>query len=380
MTTQIGYKSNQNTVLDHHSMSSRRIVGYYANWSIYGRNFPVSKIQAANYTHVLYCFYGISSTNNQLISLDPWADFHADNGDNSITDARKPSDGPGCMNDLYRLKKSNPGLKIGISAGGAASSWQFTTMVSTQANRAAFIQSVTSLTANFGLDFIDIDWEYPASAQDGQNFVSLLSEMYHAFQQRSLKTEISIAIGASQEALQYVYVKSMLQYVGFFNLMAYPYGGFFLNTVEHIAPLLLPASMCVTSGVNLAMSTGIPASKVVLGIPAYCYAYANCTQLGTPNRGSASIGDGGILDLNLLYKQNMTFHTSYDAKAGGAYSVCNEKSILVTHESDDTMKQKCQFIESKQLGGAMLWHIASDWQDNTSLAKVAADRWLRKAN
>ena len=112
MTIEFCYKNNQLMVPDTSTMSSRRIVGYFANWKIYGRNFPVNKIQAANYTHVDYCFFGISSSTNQLISLDPWADFHADNGDNSISDARKPSDGPGSMNDLYRLKKSNPGLKL----------------------------------------------------------------------------------------------------------------------------------------------------------------------------------------------------------------------------------------------------------------------------
>ena len=181
-------------VPDTSTMSSRRIVGYFANWRIYGRNFPVNKIQAANYTHVIYCFFGISSSTNQLISA------------------------------------------------------------------------------------------------------------------------------------------------------------------------------------------GIPSGKVVLGIPVYGYAYANCTQLGSPNRGSASIGDGGILDLNQLYKQNLYFKTFYDASAGGAYSVCDDRKILVAHESDDTMKQKCEFIEKSQLGGAMLWHIATDWQDNTSLAKIAADRWKRHAD
>ena len=253
-------------------------------------------------------------------------------------------------------------------------------MVATKASRAAFIASLNSLVFNFGLDFVDIDWEYPASDLEGRNLVALLSEMHATFQLRTPNVEISMAIGPSQQALQFIYVKDMLQYVGFFNLMAYPYGGFFLDTVQHIAPLLLPASSCVTVAVNLAISAGIPSGKVVLGIPVNGYAYANCTQLGSPNRGSASIGDGGILDLNQLYKQNLNFKTFYDASAGGAYSVCDDRKILVAHESDDTMKQKCEFIEKRQLGGAMLWHIATDLQDNTSLAKIAADRWKRHAD
>jgi chitinase len=58
------------------------------------------------------------------------------------------------------LKANFPGLKTYISVGGWAAGGQvFSDMVSTSANRQAFIDSALRFVKTYAFDGIDIDWE-----------------------------------------------------------------------------------------------------------------------------------------------------------------------------------------------------------------------------
>ena len=58
--------------------SSKRVVGYYTNWSGYDRNFLVSDLvkngSAARLTQINYAF-GFLDAQGNCVSSDPWADY-----------------------------------------------------------------------------------------------------------------------------------------------------------------------------------------------------------------------------------------------------------------------------------------------------------------
>jgi hypothetical protein len=95
----------------------------------------------------------------------------------------------------------------------------------TQANRAAFIESVRDYMDEYGFTGIDIDWEYPGEPKRGgrklddtRAFATLFKEMRAAYGD---KYGISLTLAPDYWYLRWFDAKAMEPYVDFFGFMAY---------------------------------------------------------------------------------------------------------------------------------------------------------------
>jgi chitinase len=135
------------------------------------------------------------------------------------------------------LKSKKPLLRTWIAVGG----WSFndvvnipntraafSDMVSTLANRKAFIASIGSFLRTYSFDGVDLNWEYPVAGDRGgikadkANFVQFLQELRSAFGSRY---GISLTLPASFSYLQGFDVKSIQQHVDWMNLVSYDLHG-----------------------------------------------------------------------------------------------------------------------------------------------------------
>src|SRR5580698_7531414 len=90
---------------------------------------------------------------------------------------------------LTALRNANPRLTVLVSVGGWLWSTNFSDMVLTAESRRVFEDSVMEFLAQYDLDGLDIDWEYPGlpgaghpyRAEDKQNFTALLAELRGRF-------------------------------------------------------------------------------------------------------------------------------------------------------------------------------------------------------
>ena len=73
---------------------------------------------------------------------------------------------------LNALKKQNKDLKILISLGGWTWSKNFSDAVLTNTSTHAFAYSAIDMVAKYGLDGVDIDWEYPGLIGDNNKYCS----------------------------------------------------------------------------------------------------------------------------------------------------------------------------------------------------------------
>ena len=159
---------------------------------------------------IYYGFGNILNDTYEVCSWDPWFDlsFEVDGPDGSIKNCIQERDGdawpPGCVTEsgleychydgirrTIALKEKNPDLKVLFSIGGwTAGGSVFSEMAETAERRAMFISSVIHFLNYFGLDGIDLDWEYPGydgahetptNPEDKVHFTSLMKELREVF-------------------------------------------------------------------------------------------------------------------------------------------------------------------------------------------------------
>jgi chitinase len=187
---------------------------------------------------------------------------------------------------LNGLKHDNPSLKIVISVGGWTWSDGFSDAALTRESRRRFIDSSVRFIYRYKLDGIDIDWEYPGIAghtdhfrpQDKQNYTLLLMELRRRLDEEGKRLGrhfiSSIATGASTNFLAHTEMGKVARYVDSVNLMTYDYSipGVDART-GHDAPLMGNASDPKRESVDRTVreyrEAGVPAAKLVLGVPFY---------------------------------------------------------------------------------------------------------------
>lgn len=280
---------------------------------------------------------------------------------------------------LVALRKENPSLQILISVGGWLGSGDFSDAALTPESRARLIDSAIAFVKEHDLDGLDIDWEYPGQAgagnrfrsEDGRDYSLLLSELRARFdrEQRRLSRPLllSIAAGASGDFLEHTDMRAVSHSVDTVNLMAYDYyePGSEPITGNH-APLYAdpsdPNHVSADTSVRHFEAAGVPAHKIVLGVPFYGHIWGN---VGPTNHGLFQTGSPvpgaypGYSDIeNTLLREG--FARYWDGPASVPYLYNAQRKQFVSYEDPQSLAVKCAYVRHMHLGGIMFWEYAAD--------------------
>ena len=283
------------------------------------------------------------------------------------------------LETLVALKQVNPSLTVLISVGGWLWSGKFSDMALTQENRNVFIESAVDFIHRYHLDGLDIDWEYPGMIgagnhfrpQDKQDYTLLLKELRQRFN-REEKTQdrplyLSVAAGASSEFLEHTEMVEVQKYVDTVNLMAYDYyePGSDPITGNH-APLYTnpadPKKVSADQSVRDFEQAGVPAAKIVLGVPFYGHVWGKVSDVnhglfesGKPVKNAYS----RYTDIaNIMLKNGYTRYWDPVASVPYLYNAATE--TFVSYEDPESLALKCKYVLDHKLGGVMFWDYSSD--------------------
>lgn len=177
------------------------------------------------------------------------------------------------------------GSKVCITIGGWTGSQYFSTAVSSASNRETFANNILAMVNEYGADGVDIDWEYPGqngasgnviSSSDSANlltFLSLLRSKFGSDKIISLATPTNVWFGSNGQPL--TDVSAYAKYIDHVLIMNYDVWGASSNPGPNA-----PYSTCSGSwqpGANAVAAVaawkaaGMPANKIMLGLPAYGY-------------------------------------------------------------------------------------------------------------
>ena len=239
------------------------VVGYYGAWAA-GQGYQPENIPADQFTQINYAFAKIEG------------------GKAALED---PSREGKTLRSLTALRAKNSGLRIVLSVGGWDDSTYFSDAAASAASREIFAQSCVNLLTAYGLDGVDLDWEYPVSggasgivhrAQDRENFTLLLKAVRAAMDQQGKRDgksyTLSIAGAADRSYLNHIEPRAVAETVDHIFLMAYDFHGPWDRCTDFNAPLHTPSAASpqyrssIDESVSAWLGSGVPAGKLVLGL------------------------------------------------------------------------------------------------------------------
>jgi chitinase len=292
---------------------------------------------------------------------------------------------PGYANDaenlalVTALRKQNPSLTILISVGGWLGSGGFSDMAVNRDTRSRFIDSVMDFLTQHDLDGLDVDWEYPGQsgagnkhrAQDKQNYTLLLGELRRRFDAAQKKTGrrlyLTIAAGASDDFLEHTEMRQVAQIVDTVNLMAYDYyePGDQPITGHHAALFTNPADpdkASADASVQVFEAAGVPAEKLILGIPFYGHAWSDVPDRDHGLYQPGKAGAKGWANFDAIESQLIGHgYTRYwDSTSQVPWLYNADAHTFVSYEDEQSIAGKCRYVLAHKLAGVMFWDLEAD--------------------
>ena len=280
--------------------------------------------------------------------------------------------------NLNALKKQNKDLKILISLGGWTWSKNFSDAVLTDTSTRAFAYSCIDIVAKYGLDGVDIDWEYPGligdnntfRPEDKQGYTLLFKELRQGLDSLRKVTRknylVTTAVGGSQDFIDHTEMGKVQQYTDFINLMAYDYAGR-SDTISSHHTNLYVSSTDTSQGstdksVKAFLAAGVPAKKLVVGMGFYGKGWRMRTadNNGLYRRADAGVRGGGFDYLKDSLENKNGFTKYWDDVAKAPYLFNPESKVFITYDDERSIKEKCAYIKRNNLAGAMFWEYNDD--------------------
>lgn len=254
---------------------------------------------------------------------------------------------PDRLRKIVDLKKQKPSLKVLLSIGGWGSG-NFSEMAATDSTRKAFAHNCKIIVDDYKLDGIDIDWEFPTSSMakissspsDFDNYTLMMAEIRKEIGSKKLLT---LATNASAKFVDFAKIN---KYIDFVNIMSYDMA----SAPHHHSGLYRSALSGYTTSdeaVAAHIKAGIPASKLVLGIPFYGHG-----RDSVPN----------FIDYNKIVNLK-GYQRQWDDTAKVPYLIDATGRFVCTYEDDKSILIKCAYIKQQKLLGAMFWDYAGDTPD-----------------
>src|SRR6266540_5614675 len=403
--------------------SGAKVVGYYIEWGIYGRNYRVKDVatsgSAARLDVVNYAFGNVApdATGDVVCKLgDEWADYQKPwTADESVTGEEVTWPRPilGNFQQLQALKEQHPNLKVLISLGGWTWSTYFSDAALTKQSRQRFVSSCIDLfirgdipdpgwggmggpgAATGVFDGIDIDWEWPGSdgnagniirAQDKENFTRLLAEFrkqLHAYGKQTHKDYLLTAfLPASAAKIDAGFeVPDIFGFLSFGSVQGYDFHGTWESTTNHQSNLYTspsdPSSPRYSDDavVNEYLQRGAPSKEIVLGVPFYSRGWTGVAGandgLYQPAAGAApGTWEAGVDDYEVVRDRLASGFVRHEDSAAGAAWLFDGTTFW-TFDDPPIMAAKAEYARQHRLGGIMFWELSGDTPEGELIAAIA---------
>ena len=280
---------------------------------------------------------------------------------------------------LTGLRARNPELRVLVSVGGWTWSKGFSDAALTAESRRRFCESAVAYLKRHDLDGLDVDWEYPGlpgdnnpyRPEDRANFTALMTDLRAHLDAAATGSDkhylLTFAAGAFPDYLAHAAMNEVAGVVDFVNLMTYdfrvpgaePEAGHNANLLAHPKDA---SGSSADRAVRDFLAAGVPARKLVLGVPFYGRAWevqGDYGPLYVPGKAAKGFGSGRYSALRELPTQPGWLRL-WDDAAQAPWLWNPEKKLFVSYEDPRSLRLKCALVRERGLGGVMFWEYSED--------------------
>jgi chitinase len=274
---------------------------------------------------------------------------------------------PDYLKKLAAFKKTYPELKILLMVGGwGYNADGFSEMAKDNAKRKAFVENILNACETYGIDGVDLDWEYPTHAahsthngedyyngadpNDTKNFNTLVKELREALGENRL---ITYAASSSGEYMDH---KTALEWVDYINVMTYSMG----DPPYHNSPLYRSKLTRKRSGeesIETFHSKGVPYDRMNYGVGFYGHGDGSVYPSSVQYHRAVDALSTGKVDGKSVEGYNIRW---WDDQGKNCYLGDKDGKMYASYEDPESISYRVAFLKKKGMLGAFAWEYRED--------------------
>ncbi len=273
---------------------------------------------------------------------------------------------PGLTGEAHRA-----GVRVLLSLGGWGWDEQFASITSKPEVEDRYVRHVIEVVDGADYDGIDLDWEYPDTAQEVVGFERLArrfrKEIDAIGARKGRPMQLTMAASSNPGTLRWLGKDFLLATMDWVNVMTYDYAGDWTDFAGHNSPLF--ASSREPGGGRrsteatmkyLLGDRGLPADRLAVGIPLYGRGFGvpepYSSTKGVPKR---RIPNGDYANLHKL-RDGGGWTRRWDDETKNPWLIAPDHSLVIGYDDAESVALKTEWAKKQGFRGVFFWQVAAD--------------------
>ena len=245
-------------------------------------------------------------------------------------------------------------------------------IASSEANMATFAAEIVRLINTYGFDGVDIDWEFPTTAE-APRFTRLMQIVYTAVKQNNPHHLVTAALGGGMWLPARYDLEHSMAYIDYVNIMTYSLTsahGQYHNplhpsfTYDH--PTFLAGRTLISASISETVTIfhetyGVPYEKMIIGVAFYGIKQVRSYDASTQSFGPW-VRQGSVFYHHIAehYMHHPDYTAYFDEVAQVPYILNQDGTVFISYDDTRSIYAKSAYILAEGLGGMMYWEHGTD--------------------